>query len=96
MRICPSKVCNDLWTDPPDISHFFGVCEHYTTASGNQYIFICVDHIVKYSEEKTMKKSIFRIPNGKIGTLGKPSIKKKGNFVNKIHKTLTPPPVPLL
>ena len=23
--------------------------------------------------------------------LGKPSIKKKGNFVNKIHKTLTPP-----
>ena len=23
--------------------------------------------------------------------LGKPSIKKKRNFVNKIHKTLTPP-----
>ena len=29
-------------------------------------------------------------------SLGKPSIKKKGNFVNKIHKTLAPPPVPLL
>jgi len=29
-------------------------------------------------------------------TLGKPSIKKKRNFVNKIHKTLTPRGVPLL
>ena len=27
---------------------------------------------------------------------GSHQLKKKGNFVNKIHKTLTPPPVPLL
>ena len=33
-------------------------------------------------------------PRVEWGWLGKPSIKKKGNFVNKIHKTLPPPPRP--
>ena len=48
-----------------------------------------------FTEIQSCMKS-FQSRLRKVSAQGSHQLKKKGNFVNKIHKTLTAPPVPLL
>ena len=89
MQICHHESIAMLMQNPTEIQHLW-------TTRALSSIALC------WQESHLQMFCLFRVssfPTGSIElcvaknrSLGKPSIKKKGNFVNKIHKTLTPPP----